>query len=140
MLISAGVVVAHANLCLLIPLRSNQYWIRLSTIGAAILTAVCIDVLAIVDMSGDSTIGRLAGAAAIAAGSGTLAMAIMLKYNRSAKTVDDTDTEITEITIFCPRCQSKQTIGLGHVCCSRCDLRLQIHIDTSQDDSANAVR
>ena len=137
-LASAGLVVAHANLCLLAPLRATQLWLRAATIAAAVLTAVCVDALTIFEIRGDSLVGRLAGAAAIAMGCGTLALAVFLRYNRATSIVDDAGTEITEITIMCPRCQSKQTVALGDVCCSHCQLRLNIHIDTAPIDSARS--
>ena len=133
-LTSVGLVVAHANMCVLIPLRTSQLWIRAGTIAAAILTAGCADALWILDIRGDSLVERVCGAATIAMGCGTLALAILLRYNRTTATEDA--AVITKITIMCPRCQCKQTVALGDVRCSRCDLGLQIHVDTAPTNSA----
>lgn len=133
-LTSAGLVVAHANLCFLAPLRANQIWLRSATIGAAVLTAVCVDAVTVFRITGDSHIARLAGASAIAMGCGTLALAVLLRYNRATSTVDDSGNEIRQITFDCPRCQSKQTVAFGGVCCSQCHLHLNIHVDAEPID------
>jgi len=132
-LLSLAAVVAHANVCLMCPLAAGQGWVRVATIVAAVLTAVCLDVLAIdhrlkLAVVDSSVFGRLAAAAGIAGGCGTLALGVLARLNRVVD-FEPLSPELTAVSVICPRCSKKQTIGLGDSACSTCRLRISIKIE-----------
>ncbi len=125
---SIGLVVAHANLCQLVPLHGGQQWVRRGTIAAAVVTAVCVDVMSVFEVMGDSMFARAAGAAAIAMGCGSLALPVLHRYNQTAarQLALSTATVADSITFFCPRCQMRQTTPFGRVECTSCGLVLRL--------------
>ena len=126
-LLSVCITVAHAGLVVLIPLKPGQIWVRAATIVAAIVTASCVCIVVVSELQGNSFVGRLAGAAAIAAGCGTLSLAILRKFNRTQTEPDRSETAITHLRFFCPKCDLKQSAAFGSVECRRCHYRLQVN-------------
>ena len=132
-LISLATVSVHANLSLVPPLKSEHTWIRRGTIGAAILTGGLIDLMIIDDKFsvtgiGYDFLGRLASAAGIVTGCGTLALCVLLRINRKVD-FEPFSPELSEITLVCPRCRKKQAIRLGDSTCAACELRISIRIE-----------
>ncbi len=124
--ISIAVVVAHANLALLVPLKPGQRWLLVVAIGAAIVTAVMVDLYGY--LPHDFSFDRLAGAAAIIAGCATLALLVLARINRGVD-VEAMPHEFQDVSLTCPRCQKKQKLPLGEAACSACGLRIAIRVE-----------
>jgi len=132
-LLSVAVVVAHAIATLSSPLPPHQGWVIRTAIGAAVLTAVFVDLLVIDDtlfrigIDADM-LGRFAAAAAIVTGCATLSIAVLARMKRGVD-FERLSPELSEITVVCPRCRKKQAIGIGEASCSACRLRIAIQIE-----------
>ena len=137
-LVSVASVIAHANLTFLVPLRPSQVWIRWGTIGSAVLTATAIDAITVFDLHGDTLTARFAGAMAIVAGCGSLALAILARYNKLTASPfparsDRIDPPMfEEMTIVCPRCELQQKVALGGAQCSKCSLEISIRVQAAK--------
>lgn len=132
-LISLGAVVAHANLAFFCPLTPTQLWVRAGAILAAMLTAGLINLIIIDDrFSGigldEDLLGRLASAAGIVTGCGTLALCVLARMNRKVD-FESLEAELSEMTIVCPRCRKKQAVHLGDSVCASCGLRISIRVE-----------
>ena len=132
-LVGLGVVVGHANLSLRCPVTDSQRWVRSGTIVTTILTAVMIDLIVIDDkllsLGVDlEVLVRIAGAAGIAAGCGTLALCVLARMNRQVD-YEQLSRELTEMVVVCPRCGKKQSVRLGDSTCPGCKLRIAIRIE-----------
>ena len=132
-LIGFAAVSAHANLSLVGALKPGQIWVRGVTIGAAVLTAGFVELIIISDLfSGmgvaDNLLSRLAAAAGIVTGCGTLALCVLLPMNRKVA-YEAIAPELNEVTLICPRCRKKQPIRTGDSACSACGLRISIRVD-----------
>jgi len=131
--VSVAAVVAHANAMAWCPLKPAQRWLLWGTIGAGIATGGLVDLARITNPWREEMLGRCAGAAAIIAGCGTLALLILARINqrilRVAATVADTTlAELHEITLSCPRCRARQTIAIGTGKCTGCGLIIQVRV------------
>ena len=132
-LLSVAAVVAHANLSLMCPLTDTQRWVRSGTIAAAIIAGGTIDLMVVehkllsigVD---DDLLGRIAGAAGIVAGCGTLALCVLARINRKVD-YERLSPELTEMVVVCPRCGKRQSIRLGDSVCTVCSLRISTRIE-----------
>ena len=137
-LVSVAIVVVHANLSFLVPLRQPQAWIRWGTIASAILTAGFVDAIVVFELQGDTLAARLAGATAIVAGCGSLALVILARYNRflvspfTARPGEIDPTKIETMTVVCPCCGSRQTIALGEAQCRKCSLEIHIRVQAAR--------
>lgn len=123
---------AHANVILVCPLNPEQTWVRGGTIAAAMITAALIDLLIIDDkLHGigidDHVLGRLASAAGIVAGCGTLALCVLFTMNRRLH-YEPGSVELSEITVVCPRCRKKQSIHAGDSVCVACGLCISVRL------------
>ena len=138
-LLSLTVVIAHANLSMVCPLTKRQHWVRAGTISAAILTAVSIDIVIAgekllrfgldeVIYGMDEVLGRVAAAAGIVAGCGTLALCVLARINRKVD-YEQLSPELTEMVVLCPRCGKKQSVSFGGAVCAVCKLRISIRIE-----------
>jgi hypothetical protein len=122
---SFAVVIAHAALAALVPLKPGQAWLRVSTVAAVATTAVFLDLEVIFEPNhGMSVLGRISGAAAILASCGSLALIIFARLNR---TVDPASAavplaEITQISLICPRCHKRLKLPIGTAACGGCGL------------------
>jgi hypothetical protein len=125
-----AVIVAHANLAYLCKLTAGQQWIRWGTVAAVIVTSLLLDVVVFQDYQGGGSdyVARSAGAAAIAAGCGTLALLILARLNRKIST-RTLPTGVKELTLVCPWCQRKQALPLGSSSCGGCGLKFRIAIE-----------
>ena len=125
-----AVVVAHASLAALVPLRPNQLWLRIATVAAVIVAALFLDLeIYLAPSRGISILGRVAGAAGILASCGSLALVVLARLNRSRDYESPSgQLEITHITLFCPRCRKKQSIALGEAECSGCGIMIRVDI------------
>jgi hypothetical protein len=123
-IVSVAVLVAHANLVLLVPLAGGQVWIRWGTLAAALVTAVCVDVTvwADVDLGAWELAKRLAGAAAIVAGCGSLALLVLARLNRKVDRPTIQLDSIREFTMVCPVCGKRHTLATGESRCPTCNL------------------
>jgi hypothetical protein len=122
-ILSLAIVVAHADLVLLCPLAPGQFWVRNTTLVAAPLTAVLLDIMSYHDFRGDDLLGRLAGASGIVTACGTLALGVFARINRRID-FKPILREVREVTLFCPGCSKKQTLPAGDAQCPTCGLRI----------------
>ncbi|MGB2985249.1 MAG: hypothetical protein WBE26_05145 [Phycisphaerae bacterium] len=129
---SVAAVVGHANLCLMCPLTRDQRWVGGGTIAAAILTACLVDAIIaderLFHYNLDDVLGRLAAAAGIVTGCGTMALCVLARINRKVD-FEPLSSELTEMTVVCPRCRKKQPIKVGDSSCVACKLRISIRIE-----------
>lgn len=129
---SFAVVIAHASLAALVTLRPGQTWLRVGTVAAVAATAVFLDLEVIIEPGhGISVLGRMAGAAAILASCGSLALIIFARLNRTAEPVPTSVTfaEITHVSMTCPRCQRLLKLPIGTADCGGCGLRITMAIE-----------
>ncbi len=126
--VSVAAVVAHANTMAWCPLKPAQRWLLWGTIGAGIATGVFVDVGKITSPWQDEMLGRLAGAAAIVGGCGTLAMLVLAKLNQRSVPLKMSLAELRELKLTCPRCGEKQKLPLGSGECSGCGLLISVTV------------
>jgi hypothetical protein len=130
--VALAVVVAHANLCLLVPVTSSQRWLPWATIAAALLCAATVDLLFILVPDGweprYDPLFRISAASAIIAGCGSLALLVLARLNRKID-FRTLCTEFNQITLWCPRCNRKQTMPIGQAQCTTCGLILRTEIE-----------
>jgi hypothetical protein len=126
--VSVAAVVAHANAMAWCPLKPAQRWLLWGTIGAGIATGAFVDLARITSPWQEEMLGRLAGATAIIAGCGTLALLILVRINQRIVPVAATLADLREIMLTCPRCRARQTIAIGSVKCGACGLLIQVRV------------
>ena len=127
-IVSVAVVVAHANAMVRVPLPSNQRWLLWATIGAAFAAAGFLDVGSITRPWQHERLGRLAGAAAIVAGCGTLALLVLARINRQVPLPELSVADVRQVTLICPRCSRKQTIAIESGACPACGLGIAVRL------------
>jgi hypothetical protein len=127
-IVSVAIVVAHANAMVRAPLASNQRWLLWATLGAAITAAAFVDVGRITRPWQQDMLGRLAGAAAIVAGCGTLALLVLARVNRPVDSAGFSSANVREVTVVCPRCNRKQTIAVESGACAVCGLGIAVRL------------
>ena len=134
-LLSVGVVIAHANLCLEPRLIGQQRWVRAGTISCAAATGLLI-VLSIANERLPGYLdfvypqfARAAAAFGILAGSGTLALFVLGRMNQRVFADADSPTDWNRIEAVCPRCRKKLSLPPGDSTCAACGLRIFIRIE-----------
>jgi hypothetical protein len=132
--VSVAAVVAHANAMAWCPLKPAQWWLLWGTIGAGIATGGFVDWARITSPWQEEMLGRLAGATAIIAGCGTLALLILARINQRTVPVTATLTDLREITLTCPRCRARQTIAIGSGKCGACGLVIQVRVQEPEPE------
>ena len=73
-------------------------------------------------------LGRIAAAAGIVAGCGTLALCVLARINRKVD-YEQLSPELMEMVVICPRCGKKQSVSFGGAVCAVCKLRISIRIE-----------
>jgi hypothetical protein len=126
--VSVAAVVAHANALAWCPLKPAQRWLLWGTIGAGIATGGFVDLARLTSPWQQEMLGRMAGATAIIAGCGTLALLVLARINQRVLPAAATLAEIREVKLTCPRCQSKQTVALGSGTCGACGLVIEVRV------------
>lgn len=127
-LVCLAAAVAHANVVMLLPLRSNQLWLRHATIAASVVAAASTSLALTWEGDGDF-VERLAGAAALVAGCGTVALAVLGRLNQRMNAPAATIPEVREIVVQCPVCQKKQPIPIGGARCAGCNLLIHVRVE-----------
>jgi hypothetical protein len=130
--VSMAAVVAHANAMAWCPLKPAQRWLLWGTIGTGIATGGFVDLAKITSPWQEEILGRLAGATAIIAGCGTLALLILARINQRIVPSDATVGDLREILLRCPRCRARQTIAIGLGKCGTCGLIIQVRVQEPQ--------
>lgn len=131
-IVSVTAVVAHANAMAQCPLKPTQRWLFWGTVGAGIATAGFVDWAKIASPWQEEMLGRLAGATAIIAGCGTLALLILARINHRIIPAAASLGDLREIVLRCPRCRAKQTIAIGVGKCGACGLIIQVQLQEPQ--------
>ena len=137
--VSVAAVVAHANAMVLCLLKPAQRWLLWGTIGAAIATGGFVDWARITGPWQEEMLGRLAGATAIIAGCGTLALLILARINQPSVPVAGSVADLREIRLRCPRCRAKQTVAIGSGKCGACGLVIQVRVQEPEPEEQNCV-
>jgi hypothetical protein len=132
--VSVAAVVAHANALVRCPLKPAQRWLLWGTIGSAIATGGFVDWASITSPWQEEMLGRLAGATAIIAGCGTLALLVLARINRRVAPAAANLADLREVTLTCPRCRAKQTIALGSGKCGACGLVIQVRVQEPEPE------
>jgi hypothetical protein len=132
--VSVAAVVAHANALARCPLKPAQRWLLWGTIAAGIATGGFVDLAKITSPWQEEMLGRLAGATAIIAGCGTLALLVLARINQRVGPVPATLADVREVRLTCPRCRSKQTIALGSGKCGACGLVIQVRVQAPEPE------
>jgi hypothetical protein len=132
--VSVAAVVAHANAMAWCPLKPAQRWLLWGTIGAGIATGGFVDLARITIPWQEEMLGRLAGATAIIAGCGTLALLILARINQRIVPVAATLADLREIALTCPRCRARQTVALGSGKCAACGLLIQVRVQEPEPE------
>jgi hypothetical protein len=127
-IVSLAVVVAHANAMVRVPLASNHRWLLWATLGAAFTAAGFVDVGSITRPWQVEMLGRLAGAAAIMAGCGTLALLVLARVNRRVPPPPFSVADVRQVTLLCPRCSRRQTIAIESGTCAACGLGIAVRL------------
>jgi putative flippase GtrA len=129
-LIGLSATIAHANLTGFCLLNGYQRWLRIASIAAVVLTATFVESMAIANdlHDGDSLVARGAGASALAAACGTLAVVIVSRLNRKVarRTVPE---NVKQLTLICPWCGRKESLPLGSSACGGCGLKFEIRVE-----------
>jgi hypothetical protein len=133
-IVSVAAVVAHANAMAWCPLKPAQRWLMWGTIGAGIATGGFVDLAKITSPWHEEMLGRLAGATAIIAGCGTLALLILARINQRHVPVAAAVADLCEITLTCPRCRARQTIAIGSGKCGACGLVIQVRVQEPEPE------
>ena len=76
----------------------------------------------------DDYILRFAAATGIVAACGSLAMLVLVRFNRRVD-VETFSTEVADVTLVCPRCSRKQAIPVGSSSCAACGLRFNLRVE-----------
>jgi hypothetical protein len=126
--VSVAAVVAHANAMAWCPLKQSQRLLLWGTIAAGIATGGFVDLASITAPWQEEMLGRLAGATAIIAGCGTLALLVLARINQRIVPVAAALADLHAITLTCPRCQARQTIAIGSGQCGTCGLVIQVRV------------
>jgi hypothetical protein len=129
-IIAIAVIVAHANLCLLVPTAPSHRWIPIPTIAAAMVTAL-FTVLTI--FAGDRheefvMAERMSLAGGILTAAGTLAMLVLARLNKQLERKQEL-SDIKQLTLICPGCETKQTVDVGDSACIACGLKFSIKVE-----------
>jgi hypothetical protein len=132
--VSVAAVVAHANAMACCPLKPAQRWLLWGTLGAGIATGGFVDLARITTPWQEEMLGRLAGATAIIAGCGTLALLILARINRRIVPTAATLADLREITLTCPRCRARQTVAIGSGKCGACGLVIQVRVQEPEPE------
>ncbi len=127
-LASLAVVVAHANGMVRVPVASPQRWLLGATLGAAFAAAAFVDLGSLTRPWQQEMLGRLAGAAAIVAGCGTLALLVLVRVNRRLPLPSFSVAKVRQVTLVCPRCSRKQTIAMESGSCAACGLAIAVRL------------
>jgi hypothetical protein len=127
-----AIVLGHINLLLMARLRSAQTWLQRFTIGAAIAGGVAAIPIPFINFPYDPVIevlARFTVAFGIATASGSVALIVLSMLNRKpALQLAPGALTATEVTLFCPRCQTRQTLALGDSTCKNCELLISIKV------------
>jgi hypothetical protein len=132
--VSVAAVVAHANALAWCPLKPAQRWLLWGTIGAGIVTGGFVDLARITSPWQEEMLGRLAGATAIIAGCGTLALLVLARINHRVVPVAATLADLREVMLTCPRCRAKQTVAIGSGKCRACGLVIQVRVQEPEPE------
>ena len=132
--VSVAAVVAHANAMAWCPLKPAQRWLLWGTIGAGIATGGFVDLAKITSPRQEEMLGRLAGAAAIIGGCGTLALLVLARINQRIVPLAASVADLRELRLTCPRCRTKQTIAIGSGKCAACGLIIQVQVQEPEPE------
>lgn len=118
--------VALAIPLLHIELKREHRWLRLATLVAGGLAA-SLWTLLVWGLDEDFGV-RAAAACSILTACGIMSLGVLARLGRRLDT-QDLPRELRTITLFCPRCNRKQTLPLGASACGACGIKLEIRAE-----------
>ncbi len=127
-----AILLAHANLVVLCPLKPNRRWLAWGTIAAAILCGVLLEIVLISngisgftsDSGPDSLLARGGGALGIVAACGSLALLVLVVLNRRSEHKPILAV-FEQFTLICPGCNRQQVFKAGESQCPTCLLHIK---------------
>jgi hypothetical protein len=127
-----AIVLGHLNLVLMVPLRNSQKRFRHLTVAFTILAGLAAATIFTLDFQ-DTLFAhfllRFVILFAIAATAGSLALIMLSMLNRKpAAALAPGALTATDITLVCPRCQSRQTLPFGDSTCKNCELLISVKV------------
>jgi hypothetical protein len=127
---SVAAVVAHANLCLLVPLIGAQKWVRVVAVAAGVCTAFSLNIAMAhgLDVLVREYAERAASAAGIITCCGSLALVVLACINRRIPSETRELPTVREVRIFCPGCGRKPLLAIGRSTCPTCRLQFEIRV------------
>lgn len=122
--------VAFPHVCLLsfARLHASYLWIRRMTIVAIIFLATLVIYVILSNGYGGELVARLIGVFGIADVCGTIAMPILHRVSAIRVRESYRTTEL-QLALTCPRCNTTQTLNVGHSKCAKCSLKFVIDIE-----------
>ncbi len=121
--IAGAVWVALAIPLRRIELKREHHWLRHATLVAA---GLAVSLWTMLVWGLDEDLGaRAAAACSILAMCGVMALGVLARLNRKVDT-RDLPSQLRNITLYCPRCNKKQTLPLGASACRACGIKLEI--------------
>jgi len=106
-----------------IELKREHRWLRHTTLAAG---GLAVSLWTMLVWGLDEDLGaRAAAACSILAACGAMGLSLLARFNRKVDT-RLLPGELRNITLFCPRCNKKQTVPLGASACSACGIKLEI--------------
>jgi hypothetical protein len=127
---SLATVIAHANLCLLVPLSPTQQWVRVVTVLAALCTAISLNI-AMYSGAGPGHVDlawRAASASGIITACGSIALLVLAAISRRVPSETRELAAVAELKVVCPGCGRKQALPVGHSECPTCRLQFDIRV------------
>lgn len=123
-------VVAHANLCLLVPAAPTQRWIPIFTIAAGMVTALFTVLIVLAEDRHEPFVmaERMSLAGGILTAAGTLGLLVLARLNKQLERRQEL-SDIKQLTLICPGCETKQTVDVGDSACIACGLKFNIKVE-----------
>jgi MFS family permease len=142
-LITAAILGGLINLLWLGTLKAGQKWLRVFAAACGVCAGILIDFSVIAQEYANEPAARIGTALAVCAVCASLAVAILMIFNRRPAPASETDIDAPEISILCPTCRRKQNIalthGFGETSCPGCGMIFSIRIRAPRCSSCNYV-
>ncbi len=134
-------VVAHAIVALRPELTIGQAWVRWLAIITAVATGTLITSCSYADPKWETldrftTLWRITAATGIICASASVALLVFGRLNRKP-VVELSRTTFDQVTLFCPRCELKQTLPVGGALCRGCRLHIAVDVQSARCAKCN---
>jgi hypothetical protein len=131
-LLILAMLLGHVNLLLMARLRRAQSWVgRITIVSAAAGAALAMPLpfLTYEFSALTEVLVRAVASMAIMTGCGSVALVVLSMLNRKPEVqLVPGALTATDITLFCPRCQTRQTLAIGDGACRNCELKISVKV------------